>query len=89
MTSSKLITYDLCNPGKNYDALYKYINSYAIWARITESCYFISTEKSCADIRNEINAIIDSNDRVFIAELTGNVAGHNIICDHDYLDNFL
>ena len=89
MVSSKLITYDLCNPGKNYDALYKYIDTYSIWARITESCYFISTDKSCETIRNELGALVDPNDKIFVAELTGNVAGRNLICDTKYLDKFL
>lgn len=89
MASSKIITYDLCNSGKNYDALYKYIDSYSIWARITESCFFVSTDKSCETIKNEIKTIVDPDVRIFVAELTGVASGRNIICDHDYLDKFL
>lgn len=89
MASSKIITYDLCNSVRNYDSLYRYIESYSIWGRITESCYFISTDKSCETIRNDIGTIIDSDDRIFVAELTGTAAGRNIICDHKYFDKFL
>lgn len=85
MAKSKIITYDLCKSDKNYDALYEYIKSYAVWAHITESTWFISTEKTCASIRDEINKIIDSDDRIFVAELTGTAAWRNVICQSDYL----
>lgn len=58
MANSKIITYDLCKAGRNYDDLYKYIKSYSVWARITESTWFISTSKSCPTIRDEILKII-------------------------------
>lgn len=89
MANSKIITYDLCNSDKNYNDLYEYLKSYSSWAHICESVWFVSTTKSCADIRNEINQIIDSNDRVFVAELTGTAAWRNVLCDSEYLKNNL
>ena len=85
MAKSKIITYDLCKAGKNYNDLYQYLKGYSDWARITESTWFISSDKSCTTIRDEINSIIDSDDRLFVAELTGIAAGHNVLCDSDYL----
>ena len=85
MASSKIITYDLCNSGKNYDELYKYIKSCSEWAHITESTWFITTDKSCVTVRDEILHIIDSDDRVFVAELIGEAAWYNVMCDSDYL----
>lgn len=89
MANSKIITYDLCNSEKNYDELYEYIKSFPSWARITESTWFISSSKSCVDIRNEINKIIDSDDRVFVCSLTGEAAWRNVICNSDYLKKHL
>ena len=85
MATSKIITYDLCKSDKNYNALYEYIKSYPVWAHITESTWFISTDKTCVTIRDEINGIIDSNDRIFVAELTGVAAWRNVICESDFL----
>ncbi|QHI73793.1 CRISPR-associated protein Cas2 [Aminipila terrae] len=85
MATSKIITYDLCKSGKNYDDLYKYLKAYSVWARITESTWFISTDKTCVTIREEIDKIIDSDDRIFVGELTGTAAWRNVICDSDYL----
>lgn len=85
MSRSKIICYDLCASGRNYDDLYKYIKSYAIWAHVTESTWFISTDKTCVDIKNDLKRIVDSNDRIFVAELTGTAAGYNILCNSEYL----
>lgn len=85
MAKSKIITYDLCNSGKNYSALYEYIKSFDKWARITESVWFISSDKTCSTIRDEANKIIDLDDRFFVADLTGAGAWRNVRCKNDYL----
>lgn len=89
MKNSKIITYDLCADGKNYDELYKYLKSFPHWARITESTWFVSSQKSCVAIRNEIKKLTDSDDRIFVATLTGEAAWRNCICDTDYLKKCL
>lgn len=89
MANSKIITYDLRKEGRNYDDLYAYLKSFAGWAKITESTWFVSSAKTCVRIRDEILTIVDSNDRVFVAELTGTAAWHEVICNSDYLKNNL
>ena len=89
MAKSKIITYDLCKSGKNYEDLYKYIQSYTVCARITESTWFVSTDKTCTTIRDEIRNIIDSDDRLFVAELTGTAAWRNVLSGSDYLKKYL
>ena len=54
MANSKIITYDLCSPGRNYDDLYEKIKSYGTWAHICESTWIISTTDSCSDIRDKL-----------------------------------
>lgn len=83
--SSKIISYDLCTPGRNYDNLYKAIKAYGIWAHIAESTWFIKTDDSCVQVRNTLLSQLDSNDRLFVGELTGNAAWFNTICNDDYL----
>ena len=85
MANSKIVSYDLCNENNNYDDLYKYLKSFPAWAHITESTWFISSEKSCTTIRDEIHYIVDSDDRIFVAELTGTAAWRNLLCDSEYL----
>lgn len=83
--SSKVIEYDLRVPGRSYDALYQAIKSYGIWARITESTWFIKTEASCPQVRDKLLSVMDANDRLFVGELSGNAAWHNVICNDDFL----
>lgn len=87
--TSKIIEYDLRKPGRNYDSLYAAIKSYEHWAHITESTWFIKTSASCVQVRDNLLQVMDANDRLFVAELSGTAAWNNVICDNDYLKNNL
>ncbi len=87
--SSMIIEYDLRSPGRNYDDLYAAIKGYDQWAHITESTWFIKTSLSCAQVRDRLSAVMDTNDRLFVAELLGTAAWHNVICDSNYLKSNL
>lgn len=87
--SSKIITYDLCSPGRDYEDLYKAIKSYGVWAHITESTWFVNSTETCVEVRNKLLNCVDSNDRLFVGELTGVAAWRNVICDNDYLKKYL
>ncbi len=82
---SLILTYDLCEPGKDYASLYEKIKSYSKWAQITESTWFIKTNKTCVDVRDELTSEMDNNDRLFVAELSGIAAWRNVICKSDFL----
>lgn len=81
--TSMIIEYDLRSPGRNYDELYKEIRSYDVWARITESTWFIKTGESCAQVRDKLLAHMDDND--FVATLTGTAAWRDVLCESEYL----
>ena len=83
--SSIIIEYDLRSPGRNYDELYKTIKSYSVWARVTESTWFIKTSENCVQVRDKLLTHLDGNDRIFIATLTGAAASSNVLCDSEYL----
>lgn len=83
--SSKIIEYDLRQPGRDYNVLYEAIKSYGKWARITESTWFIKTDDTCVQVRDNLAAMMDANDRLFVGELTGTAAWRNVICSNDYL----
>lgn len=89
MKNSKIITYDLCNLSKNYNALYEYFRSYPDFAQITESTWFISTDKSCIQIGLELSDLLDSDDRFFVTDVSVDAAWKNVICDSNYLKSKL
>lgn len=83
--TSMIVEYDLCSPGRNYDELYKAIKSYGVWARVTESTWFIKTNDTCVQVRDKLSAHMDANDRLFVAGLTGVAAWRNVLCDSEHL----
>lgn len=83
--TSMIIEYDLRSSGRNYDELYKTIKSYSTWAHVTESTWFIKTSESCVQVRDKLLAHMDSNDRIFVAVLTGVAAWRNVLCNSEYL----
>lgn len=66
----KMISYDLHRPGQNYDNLIEAIRSYKAYCKINESDWLISTSDSCSNIRDFLKKFIDSNDTLFVAELS-------------------
>ncbi|AZV56046.1 CRISPR-associated protein Cas2 [Clostridium sp. AWRP] len=89
MASSKIVSYDLCAPGKDYKDLIDFIKSYSVWARVTESTWIIGTDETCVSLRDKLKQYTDSNDRLFVAALTEEAAWYNVKCDTDYLRNNL
>lgn len=78
MSNSKIISYDLRNSGKNYDALYDKIKSYSAWAQVLESTWFISTSDTCTAVRDNLKSVLDSDDGIFVAALTGVAAWYGL-----------
>ncbi len=68
----KVISYDLHEPGQNYDNLIDAIKSYGSYCKINESDWLISTADSCSNIRDFLKQFIDTNDTLFVAELSSN-----------------
>lgn len=75
--SQYLINYDLMNPGRDYSSLIATIKGYGSWAKICDSCWAISTNSTCVDIRDHLKKYIDPNDRLFVCAF-GNWASYNL-----------
>jgi len=87
--SSKIIEYDLRQPGRDYDALHNAIKGYSTWAHVTESTWFIKTDETCVQVRDKLLALMDDNDRLFVGELSGSAAWNKTICKSKYLKDNL
>ena len=87
--SSFVISYDLLGNDGDYESLISKIKTYTGWAKITESFWHIKSSKSCVDIRTDLKAEMSNGDRLFIAELTGNAAWSNIVCNSDKLKKLI
>ncbi len=75
-----LITYDLIRPetSLDYARLFELIKSYRFWAKPMESLWLIRTDDSSVAIINRLIAAVDSNDRIFVTEVSSDWAGYRM-----------
>lgn len=67
-----LITYDLKQPDRNYEALYESIKQCGTtWWHYLDSIWLVRTELNPSQCYDRIRPNIDENDSMFIVEITG------------------
>ena len=92
--NSFIVTYDLKKSNyddrsDDYKNLYKKLESYYNYARITESSWIIKGNYTSVSIRNEIMSILRTGDSLFVAKLTGEAAWSSCIDTHEKIKNAL
>ncbi len=84
--SCYLITYDLkSGSSSDYTDLHEQIKSYGTWAKITESCWAVLSDKKSSEVRDHLKGYLDSGDRLFVAKSSGIAAWSNVICKSEWL----
>lgn len=68
-----LISYDLVGPetAADYTKITTYIKKATYWAKPLESVWFLKTNKSASDVRDDLKQITDSNDEILVLNVTG------------------
>ena len=61
---------DLRKPGRDYQPVYEYIKGHPGWCHSLDSCWLIRTEKTAADVRDELMELVDSSDEVATFDVT-------------------
>jgi CRISPR/Cas system-associated endoribonuclease Cas2 len=84
-----IVSYDLRQPGQNYDALYDALRTYTKWARVNESVWAIVTTVSATQIRDHLARYVDANDRLFVIKSGVEAAWRNSICKGEWLQENL
>jgi hypothetical protein len=85
-----LIGYDLDKPGQVYKDLIDKIKSFGTWWHCLDSTWLIKSSLSAKAIRDTLNTIIDNNDKLLVARLSGEAAWTGFIADcSDWLKNNL
>ena len=67
--STLQINYDLKKPGRSYQPVYDYIKTHSS-CRMLDSMWLVRTNKAPADVRNELTALVDTNDEVAVFDVT-------------------
>lgn len=85
--SSFIVNYDLIS-NRDYSKLYEAIENYGSYAHVLESVWIVNSSSSSSDIRDNLKSYIDSDDRLFVAKLTGESAWRNLSKDvSDWIKN--
>ncbi|WP_237216444.1 hypothetical protein [Falsiroseomonas oryziterrae] len=75
MANNIHISYDLHNPGKNYDALIDAIKKISgKWAKIHYSFWYVKTPLTSAQVRDALVPHLDKNDSLYVVDAKNNMA---------------
>lgn len=66
-----IVTYDLHKQGQNYACLIKKLEGYGTHFHMQQSVWIIETGQSAVQIRDHLNSCLDSNDKLFVGQLSG------------------
>lgn len=64
-----IVSYDLSEPGQNYDALIEKIKESDAWARLGGSSYLVESTKDAKELRDEYKTLLDSNDKLYVGKV--------------------
>lgn len=72
--NSYLIGYDLDKPGQDYKDLFEAIKALGSWWHCLDSTWIIKSNLSAETIRNSLMKVMDDNDKLLVARLSGEAA---------------
>jgi hypothetical protein len=81
-----IITYDLNKVGQDYSGLIGAIRAY-LCSHPMESTWFVKTDKTSVSLYNDLSRFIDTNDRLFISEISTNHYGWLSQLDINFLNS--
>ncbi|WP_039913269.1 hypothetical protein [Cellvibrio mixtus] len=74
MQYNLFISYDLNNPGQNYEKVIERIKSLGNWAKLQKSHWYLDTNYSQKHVAEKIWEVMDSNDNLLVVNSTTNDA---------------
>lgn len=70
----QMISYDLKNPGRNYNNLYEAIKGIGSWWHCVESVWLVQANLNSAQIRDLLRPLLDTNDLLVVLAVDENWA---------------
>ena len=80
-----IVSYDLCQPGRNYDELYATLKSFHNWGKLTESTWAVVSQLTAVEIRDLLMRYIDSNDRLIVVKGGQSAAWNRMLAKNQWL----
>lgn len=84
-----IVSYDLCNPTRNYNQLYMALKSFGYWGKLTESTWAIVSDWPAVQIRDKLIRYIGHNDRLVVILSGKSAAWNNLLASNDWVRNTL
>ncbi|MFS8121360.1 hypothetical protein QD336_02960 [Rhizobium sp. BR 250] len=81
MANNLHISYDLNNPGQNYEKVIEVIKGLGNWAKVHKSFWYVNSNLTAAQARERVWAAMDKNDTVYVVDATNNIATWNNLSD--------
>ena len=61
-----IVSYDLIEPGQNYEQLLTLIKAERAWARLGGSAYLVDSDAPAVDLRDKYRKAIDGIDKLYV-----------------------
>lgn len=74
MANNLHISYDLNNPGQNYEAVIAKIKTLGAWAKIHKSFWYVNSDYTSQQAAEAVWSVMDASDTVYVADTTNNEA---------------
>lgn len=74
MANNLFISYDLINPGQNYDKVIEAIKKLGLCAKIHQSLWYVSSTYSLKDAAEHVWQSMDQNDKLLVVNSSTNDA---------------
>jgi hypothetical protein len=74
MANSLFISYDLYQPGQNYEAVAKAIQELGSWAKVQKSFWYVRSEFTSAQACQHVWQVMDATDSLIVVDATNNRA---------------
>ncbi len=79
MANNLHISYDLYNPGQNYEKVIERIKALGTWAKIHKSFWYVNSAYTASQARDYVGQAMDGNDRIYVVDATNNEAAWNAL----------
>ena len=80
-----IVSYDLCQPGRNNDELYAALKNFHNWGKLTESTWAVVSQLTAVEIRDLLMRYIDSNDRLIVVKGGKSAAWNRMLAKNQWL----
>lgn len=83
-----IISYDMAEGGDDED-LHEAIQSYEIWAHITDSTWAVVTEDNAKEVRDHLSVYLPQESRLIVVKSGIEAAWRNVFCRSEWLKRSL